>query len=220
MNRFETAIGVVIAVAVQPEERIAERHHRRNGVHNLVGQHARQSYPRLQLLIVQLTVDVVHGNDTQPRAPDRHLRSLQRQIDLSPLVMQRHTRSFANFERPELFGQPLLNPVELAQVRKNRQPQQTQRPGIGLHDAAPFVHDHNAGNDPFEDQLIIFLALDRLVLGLDQQLLDPVERPVEQVVRKRTAVTGELKGIVVVFDRIEHKRDLARIGPVEPENTA
>ena len=78
----------------------------------------------------------------------------------------------------------------------------------------------NAGNDPFEDQLIIFLALDRLVLGLDQQLLDPVERPVEQVVRKRTAVTGELKGIVVVFDRIEHKRDLARIGPVEPENTA
>ena len=134
--------------------------------------------------------------------------------------MQRHTRSFANFERPELFGQPLLNPVELAQVRKNRQPQQTQRLGIGLHDAAPFVHDHNAGNDPFEDQLIIFLALDRLVLGLDQQLLDPVERPVEQVVRKRTAVTGELKGIVVVFDRIEHKRDLARIGPIEPENTA
>ena len=54
-------------------------------------------------------------------------------------------------------------------------------------------------------QLVVLFLFDGLRAGLHQNILDPVQRKVQQVVADRPFVLGKLKGIVAVFDGIEHE---------------
>lgn len=161
---------------MQGEKRVAEGSDGRDGIHDLVRQYARQAYPGIDFLVVQLAVDIVDSQDAHMFLLQRHFRNADRKVHVAAFVGKGYLVLVARLYVLYDGFQVLVYAGKLAHVRENGQSEQPQSFVVRLVDHAVVIEHDDAGIDAVHDQLVVFLFLDGIRLGLEKNLRDAVER--------------------------------------------
>lgn len=217
IDRFQSLANLSLHFVFHSQQRIAERRDRSDRIHDLVRQHADQANPRLGLPLVELVVDVVDRQNAQPLPPDRDFRRVDRQIDRTALVRVGSLFSLPSPDREEKFPQRAIYRGQLIDMGKPGKSDQPPGFVVDLVHVSGLVENNHARMNAIENQFVVPFLVDNFVLSLDQQILDAVQRQIQQVVADRSVVLGELERIVSVFYRVEHESHLADILEMQPE---
>ena len=197
------------------EQRVAQRGDGGNGIHNLVGQHAGQAHPRVQLLGVKLVVDIVQGDDADVLVLQGHLRDAEREVHGPPFVAERDLLLFSRLDMLDGAHQPLVDFLQLVYVGEYREAEEVQGRVVVLIDVAPVVHDDDARADRVQDEFVVFFPLDGIGFCLEKNLGDAVQRLVYQLVLLAVSGRPVFEGVVVVVYRVEHEGEFAHVPDIK-----
>ena len=129
----------------------------------------------------------------------------------SPFGGKRDLTFLAGQDIDERAGEVGADPVQLQDVRQDRDTQQTQCLPVLLVYEASLVDDDDARLYGVKNKLVIFLLLDGLRFRFRKDLGDLRESLADQSVVGRATGHGVLEGEVVIVDRIEHEGDFTAV---------
>ena len=176
------------------------------GVHDFMGQHACKAYPRVYLLFVQFVVDVVQGEDAQVLLAYGDVADADRHVDSASLVVERHLQFVSRAAIGKKGRKTRIHAVQLADVGKDIEAQQTEGFAVFLIYGTIVVQDKDTGIHAVQDEFVVFFLLGCFTFHIIKYMGNPVQCTVHESCVGSVFRFGEVDGIVVVFDGVEHEK--------------
>ena len=179
-----------------------------DGVHYFVRQYAGKPNPGIYFLFIQLVVDVVQGEDAQMLFTDCDVADADRHVDSASLVVERHLQFVSRAAIGKKGRKTRVHAVQLADVGKDIEAQQTEGFAVFLIYGTIVVQHEDAGIHAVQDEFVVLFLLGCFTFHIIKYMGNPVQCTVHEACVGSVFRFGEVDGIVVVFDGVEHEKHL------------
>ena len=190
----------------QSQQCIAQGGYGSDGVHYFVRQYAGKPDPGIYFLFIQLVVDVVQGEDAQMFFTDCDVADADRHVDSASLVVERHLQFVSRAAIGKKGRKTRIHAVQLADVGKDIEAQQTEGFAVFLIYGTIVVQHEDAGIHAVQDEFVVLFLLGCFTFHIIKYMGNPVQCTVHESCVGSVFRFGEVDGIVVVFDGVEHEK--------------
>lgn len=140
----------------QSQQCIAQGGYGSDGIHYFVRQYAGKPNPGIYFLFIQLVVDVVQGEDAQMFFTDCDVADADRHVDSASLVVERHLQFVSRAAIGKKGRKTRIHAVQLADVGKDIEAQQTEGFAVFLIYGTIVVQDKDTGIHAVQDEFVVF----------------------------------------------------------------
>ena len=195
----------------QSQQCIAQGGYGSDGIHYFVRQYAGKPNPGIYFLFIQLVVDVVQGEDAQMLFTDCNVADADRHVHSTSFVVERHLQFVSRAAIGKKGRKTRIHAVQLADVGKDIEAQQTECFAVFLIYGTIVVQDKDTGIHAVQNEFVVLFLLGCFTFHIIKYMGNPVQCTVHEACVGSVFRFGEVDGIVIVFDGVEHEKHFPHV---------